>query len=157
MVKIFRRARRSSSMIILVGCVKTKVEFPTEAGKLYISPLFKKTVRFIQAEPECDDWFILSAKYGLIEKTKIIAPYELTLNSFSSPKLKEWAEDVFEEIKKRKLQDLHFYCGSRYHNAHLLRLLDEHLIRYHLPLLGKTLGQRLRYFNSLNQTKGFDL
>jgi hypothetical protein len=141
-------------MIALVGCVKTKIEVSAKAKDLYLSPLFKKTVSFIKSK-DYNDWFILSAKYGLIDKEAIIDPYELTLLSFSQEQLKEWSDWVFNEIKKRKLNDLHFYCGSKYHNEFILQSLKINNIRYSLPLKGLSLGQRLSYFNKQTRRKGF--
>lgn len=142
-------------MIALVGCVKLKTNHRAPAEQLYISPLFKKTIRFIKSQ-KYDDWFILSAKYGLIEKDKIIDPYELTLNNFSKLNLKKWSEIIFEEIKEKKLNHLSFFCGSKYHNEFLLNLLRQDKIDFNLPLFGLTLGQRLSFFNNVNfNNKGF--
>ncbi|MCK9544833.1 MAG: hypothetical protein M0R03_22700 [Novosphingobium sp.] len=143
-------------MIALVGCVKSKLTIPSPAKKIYISPLFKKAVSYIKKRGY-DNWFILSAKYGLLDKNKIIEPYELTLSSFSKDELKHWSDKVGDDIKKYRLNDLHFYCGSNYHNDFLLNFLKSNNIKYELPLLGLSLGQRLAFFNNENRvrTKGF--
>ena len=144
-------------MIALIGCVKTKLNVSgIRARDIYISPLFKKSVKFIESQ-KYEDWFILSAKYGLIEKEKIIDTYELTLSSFSINELKNWSQKIYCEIKDRKLDNLYFYCGSLYHNKFLLNLLQKDNIQYYLPLEKMSLGQRLSFFNKMNKNKGFFL
>jgi hypothetical protein len=54
---------RPSRRIGLVGCVKDKVNVPTKARDLYVSPLFVGRRRYV--ERTCDQWWILSAAHGL--------------------------------------------------------------------------------------------
>lgn len=66
-------------MIVFLSCVKTKQDHRCRADEMYISPLFKLSLRYAQSlNPR--KIFILSAKYGLLELNDIIDPYELTLN-----------------------------------------------------------------------------
>lgn len=65
--------------IILISCVKTKLDHPAKAEDLYISDLFVKNLTFAR-KLKPDYIFILSAKYGLLKLNDRIAPYEKTLN-----------------------------------------------------------------------------
>ena len=62
----------------IVGCSKTKAEQSCKAKDMFRgSTSFRYRVKY--AEKYLDDWMVLSAKYGLIHKDKIIDPYSLTL------------------------------------------------------------------------------
>ncbi|MGE7649199.1 DUF6884 domain-containing protein [Peribacillus frigoritolerans] len=67
--------------VALVSCTKLKVSYPCSAREMYQeSTLFKKAVKFIE-QHDYDDWFILSAEYGLLRQQNVIDPYDLTLNT----------------------------------------------------------------------------
>ena len=118
-----------------------------KAKDLYISTLFKKTIRFIENDNRFTNWYILSAKYGLIDKNEIIQAYDMTLLNFSNKELEIWSNSILIEIMKRKLDDLHFFCGEKYHNQYLLQLLELNGIKYTLPMKGLSLGKRLQYLS----------
>ncbi|MFJ7976654.1 DUF6884 domain-containing protein [Peribacillus sp. NPDC096379] len=42
--------------------------------------MFSKAVKYIE-QNNYDNWFILSAKYGLLSKEQMIVPYDLTLKN----------------------------------------------------------------------------
>ena len=66
----------------IIGCTKTKAKQPCEAQEMYSgSTLFNLKRQY--AEKYLDDWMVLSTKYGLILKDKIIEPYELCLETHS--------------------------------------------------------------------------
>ncbi len=66
-----------ASMIGLVACCKTKLAEPARAEELYCSPLFCKARAYCLARYR--RWFILSAKYGLVDPGHVISPYNCTL------------------------------------------------------------------------------
>jgi len=67
----------------IIGCTKTKAKQPCEAQEMYSgSTLFK--LKRLYADQYLDDWMILSSKYGLITKDKVIEPYELCLYKFNN-------------------------------------------------------------------------
>lgn len=68
-------------MIAFISCVKKKQNKSCMAKDLYCSPLFRSAYAY--AQKRADKIYILSAKYGLLKETDIIAPYNLTLNSMS--------------------------------------------------------------------------
>lgn len=70
-----------SFKISLVACLKTKLEKPAPARDLYQSPLFQKASAY--CERTYDRWFILSAKYGLLDPKFVIEPYDLSLKSMT--------------------------------------------------------------------------
>ena len=86
--------------IYLLSCVKTKLSKPSVAVDMYISPLFKKMLSYAQSK-EADEIFILSAEYGLLERSQVIDPYEKTLRTMKK-KEREMEEDGGRGIERRK-------------------------------------------------------
>jgi hypothetical protein len=122
----------------VVQCVKTKRRNAMEARDLYASPWFVKARRFV--EERCDRWFILSAKYGLVEPTAVIEPYEETLNTKSRAERREWARKVWAPLRERLKPDdrVTILAGKKYRED-LLPLIEVHGCRADIPM------QKLRY------------
>ena len=82
--------------LCLVSCVSAKKAYPARAKDLYVSPLFRKA-RSCAAALGCP-WYILSAKYGLVDPNETIEPYEKTLNTMRKDERREWAHGVLEAL-----------------------------------------------------------
>ena len=67
----------TKKIIVLVGCGKSKLAHAAPAKDLYTGPLFKKAMAY--AELVGDEWYILSAKHGLIHPDVVIEPYNETV------------------------------------------------------------------------------
>lgn len=67
-----------SPRIALVSCVKSKLATAARAVQLYTSPWFRACRRY--AERYADEWYILSAEYGVLCLEQIVTPYERSLN-----------------------------------------------------------------------------
>lgn len=64
--------------IIIVGCTKAKRTTTSPAGDLYdASPLYRKRRRY--AEQTGHRWAIMSARYGLVDPTADLDPYDYTI------------------------------------------------------------------------------
>ncbi|MDQ0201073.1 DUF6884 domain-containing protein [Neobacillus ginsengisoli] len=136
--------------IALVSCTKLKEEYPCEAKKLYSkSTLFKKAVNYIEAK-DYDDWYVLSAKYGLLSKDKVIEPYDVTLNKMNIRERKFWAESVLRDIVKIKPNEIDFYAGNKY-REHLIKPLRDIGILVNVPLEGKAIGEQLRFYTERHE------
>ena len=62
----------------LLACVKGKKVGHHKARDLYQSNLFKLGVEYLDLKT--DDWYILSAKYGLVHQNQLITNYDESLN-----------------------------------------------------------------------------
>ncbi|MEW6133592.1 MAG: DUF6884 domain-containing protein [Pseudomonadota bacterium] len=133
--------------VFLVSCVATKSAYPTIARDLYISTWFKKARRHV--EEAGLDWFILSAKYGLIHPGKQIEPYELTLNTMPIRERKAWANRVFQQIKEEipDRKKFVFLAGSKYREF-LLPLLEADGAQVRVPMIGLTQGRQMEWFDT---------
>ena len=129
-------------MIGLISCVKSKANKRCEAKDMYVSPLFK--YMYAYAKKRCKEVYILSAKYGLLSENDIISPYDLTLNTMSEFRKKEWGDKVMIQLSDRfdiKSTSFLFLGGANYIKYLRLPLLRQ-------PLKGLSLGYRLKYLKN---------
>lgn len=76
----------------LVACVSQKAAGPARARDLYRSDWFKKARAYVTAQS--GRWFILSALHGLVEPTRRIEPYNVTLATMTAAERRAWGERV---------------------------------------------------------------
>jgi hypothetical protein len=82
--------------IVLVACVSKKNPMPMPARDLYISDWFRKASAY--AMRMADEWYILSAKYGLVAPHTVIEPYDETLNRMPAAARRAWAKRVSKDL-----------------------------------------------------------
>jgi len=113
------------------------------------STLFKKATKYIEQQ-DYDDWFVLSAKYGLLRQLDVIEPYDRTLNNMKVSERKEWSKLVLRQIEDLGMDrsQMDFYAGSKY-REYLIPALEQEGISCNVPLEGKGIGEQLQYY-SLN-------
>ncbi len=122
------------------------------AQDIYCSPLFKKSREF--AERYCDDFFILSAKHGLLSKHHIVAPYDETLTRYNSDALATWGAALRKQIAAEFSRNTVFYmlAGSRY-IAPIKNGLKTEGYSLESPLEGLSLGNRLKRLNTWHRAE----
>ena len=130
----------------LISCVGKKRPSAIQARDLYDSALFAKSREFV--EQRCDSWFILSAKYGLIEPTAVIEPYEETLNTKSHRERDEWAEKVWAVLRHQLKPDDHvtILAGERYRESLVPRVI-EYGCHVDVPMQGLGIGRQLQWLS----------
>ncbi len=128
--------------IVLISCVSKKLEQSAPAKDLYISTLFRFCYEYAQSL--CPDKvFILSAKYGLVPTDKVIAPYNLTLNTMRSNGIREWSKGVIQDMKQCtdiENDEFIFLAGEKYRKY----LLPEIKV-YEIPMQGLKIGEQLAW------------
>lgn len=133
--------------IALISCVKTKAAKPCQAKDMYISPLFKYAYRY--AKQHADKVLILSAKYGLLQETDVISPYEKTLNNMSKRERKIWTIKVLSQLASQAdIDNDHFLilAGGGYRTY-----LCQKLKHYTVPLANVSFGNQLKFYKSCTQ------
>lgn len=132
------------SIVYLVSCVSKKRARPACAKNLYDSELFKKARLY--AEKSGHSWCILSAKYGLVEPSRVIAPYDVTLSSMPVDQRKRWARRVFAQLIRRfpNLNKVVFLAGAKY-REYLVQHMHLRNILVSVPMEGLRLGEQLRW------------
>ena len=135
----------------LVGCVKQKRKTKSRAKDLYTSDLFAKAREY--SEKHYDTWFILSAKYHLVQPETYVRPYDETLNDKTIAECKEWARQVFNQIADRfpdpKAVEFYFHAGSNYREF-LISLLVKAGYFCKVPLQGLKIGEQLAWYKEHN-------
>jgi hypothetical protein len=145
--------RPTPADIVLIGCVKQKLQQPAEARNLYTSPLFRKERAYAEAAGCL--WFILSAEHGLVVPTTVLEPYDLRLSSTPHDYRQRWGRRVVDQLREAvapltgKVIEVH--AGSAYTNAIREGLANEGVVVVE-PLQGLTMGERLAWYLRLTPT-----
>jgi len=109
---------------------------------MYISPLFEYEYWYAHKR-NADKIFILSAKYGLLEETDEIDPYNETLNKKSPNERKQWAKAILASLsQKADLQndEFIFLAGEKYWKD-----LIDGIRHYEIPPK-KPIGELLNFY-----------
>lgn len=109
--------------IAIIGCKRQKQDYTCPADEMYEKAFTYKAQRnFIKQA--YDDYFIFSSKYGIIHHTKIIEPYDITLQKVgtkyqvfreSNPFDEEFIKhSIAEFMEKQRNNTLHFHTTLAY-------------------------------------------
>ena len=132
----------------LVSCVKTKREEPATPKQLYTSHYFEKMRAY--TEQYHDDWWILSAKHGLLSPDgDPIEPYDETLNGAKVVKRREWAEMLTAQMEREGLLSddvtLVLHAGKDYYEE-LLPLIEDAGVTVEIPTKGLGIGEKQAWY-----------
>ncbi len=136
--------------VALVSCSASKLDRPAPARDLYSpSPLFRGASGWAEAREL--PWFVLSARYGLVDPDRVIEPYEQRLPAGLQGRQVRlrWAQGVTQGLYEQlgDLQGIVFeiHAGRDYINP-LKRLLERQGATVELPMAGMQIGQRLSWY-----------
>ena len=132
--------------LCLVSCVAKKLPNAAPAKDLYASDLFRKTRAL--AEAQGWPWFILSAKYGIVDPEQVIEPYEKTLNSMRIAERRDWAEGCLAALGPHLagVKSVVFLAGAKYREF-LNPALVSRGIEVHVPMEGLRIGEQLAWLD----------
>ena len=133
--------------IFLVSCVSKKRKGVLPAKDLYSSAWFLKAKTFVEMQQQ--SWYILSAKYGLLEPDSSIESYNITLKSLKVKERKAWALTVIEslETKESCVDEVVIFAG-KFYREFLVHSLGSFCGKVTVPLAGLRLGQQMSWFNA---------
>ena len=127
--------------LVIVTCVKEKLNGSFKAEDLYISDLFKKMRHFVEIYDY--DWRIISAKHGLIDPEDIIESYEdESLDQFKLLQGKQTTnlktkKDALRQIIREQLEPILkdynriiLMCGKNYRDVILPLLKEKKVVNY---------------------------
>jgi len=138
------------SQICLVACARKKTTHATRAESLYVSPLFKKSRRYALG---FDRWYILSAKYGVLEPSLVVEPYEMTLKQMTKKDRHAWSRRVARSIcNLTAASDRIVILAGLDYREELIPLLRDRKYIVDVPMKGLGIGQQLHWLDkqSLN-------
>ena len=132
--------------VALVSCVAAKRAHPAPAKDLYISPWFRKASRY--ADVVADDWHILSAEYGLVNKDDVIAPYEKTLKTMSSAARRVWGVRVSTVLRSKLTPgDTVVILAGELYREQIIDPIREWGCHVLVPLEGLLIGEQLSWLD----------
>ena len=153
-------------VIYLISCVKEKRSSPSPARDLYTSRLFecsKELVTFsitvLRQQGVKAEWFILSAKYGLVHPDEVLAPYNVTLNDMDLRERRNWGLKAYKELKHHLEREsspedvcIIFLAGKKYRDFLMKWLQDDGYMVVNAWEGLRGIGYVLRW---CNETLGF--
>jgi uncharacterized HhH-GPD family protein len=83
--------------VILVGCSASKASVSAAARELFTGQRFKKARAYAQDSHK--HWYVLSAKWGLLDPETVIAPYDVYLGGQPPPYQRAWGEWVATQLE----------------------------------------------------------
>jgi hypothetical protein len=133
-------------VVVLVSCVSKKADEATQARNLYISTWFKKASEY--ARKFGDQWFILSAKYGLVDPRMVIEPYDQTLKDMKVCERRAWAKGVISDLLPRLGDsDTIVFLASKLYREFLIGPLSKSGMNIEIPMEGLSIGKQLQWLN----------
>ena len=126
----------------LIACCSLKAETKTKAAYIYQSQLFRLSKLWM--EQQGLDWWVLSAKYGWLNKNTIIEPYNLTLNTMNTKQRQQWSQYVQRQLLYEFGAKTLFVvlAGEKY-------LLPLKSFQHTLPLGRLPIGKRLQRLKAM--------
>lgn len=133
--------------VLLIGCVKGRLDRAAPAKELYDSSYFRKMRAY--AERSGAPWFILSAEHGLVRPDQWLEPYDCYLADMSGDFRRAWGEKVVSQLHDALGHlaglSVEVHAGGTYVDtigpalrSRGVRLLD--------PLRGLSIGRRLSWY-----------
>ncbi len=134
--------------IALVSCSSAKAANAAPAAELYVSDWFVKARAYAQ-QSRFDRWFILSAKYGLLDPQRVIEPYDRDLRKCSARGRRLWAACVHDDLADRDLvpSKITILAGALYRRP-LVHFLEESGCAVEVPLGNLGIGRQLSWLKA---------
>lgn len=133
--------------IVLVSCVSKKREVPAPAQDLYLSDWFLKASAY--AKEIGDQWFILSAKYGLLAPDIVIEPYDVTLKTLPVHARRSWAVKVIQDLKPILTSgDTVIFLAGETYRENLITPIQNRGCKISIPMQGLRIGEQMQWLNS---------
>jgi hypothetical protein len=132
--------------IVLVSCVSQKRTVPSTAQDLYLSSWFLNASAY--AKRVGDQWFILSAKYGLLAPDKVIEPYNVTLKTMPVRSRRLWAVGVIRDLVRilSSGDTVVFLAGDAY-RENLIVPIQNMGCQISIPMQGLRIGEQMQWLN----------
>ena len=131
-------------VIYIVQCVSKKRKTPQPARNLYTSQLFKNASAY--AEKISDEWFIISAKYGLVRPSDLLEPYDVTLKDMSAFERSQWAQRIFSDLKPclQNTDKVVMLAGVIYRKD-LVQMIEGLGCKVEIPMIGLRIGEQVSW------------
>ncbi len=141
-VMIEQQARQpevKARKFLLLALAGAQLRYPAPARKLCTSTWFRLARAYAESQ-DCP-WLLLSAKYGLVNPTEVISPYQLDVTHMGVRQRTSWAQRIGDQAR-RKLpysEQIVLVAGMKYCDC-LLPHLSELAEQVYTPLAGLSVG-----------------
>lgn len=132
--------------IAILGCSSSKIDTLSQAHQLYNGCYFRCCYKYAKALLETnniDKFYILSAKYHVVEENDILQPYNISLRQFNKKQKEEWSNIVLNQLKDKGINteedEFIFLYGKTYYDG-----LLPYIKHYSLPFDGIEITQRMK-------------
>jgi hypothetical protein len=137
-----------TNAIVLISCVRSKLDHRAPARSLYTSAWFCKARDLVEASGA--RWFLLSALYGLVAPNTPIDPYDHTLNTVGVADRRKWADGVLAKLipeigNERRIVIL---AGQRYREF-LIEPLRHRGLQVDVPMERLRQGEQLAWLSEV--------
>lgn len=132
-------------MIIFISCTKKKKDHKCTAREMYSASAWFRGAYSYAITLNPSKIYILSAKYGLLEPTDVIEPYEKSLITEKDKEIRNWSRMVFAQMEKKQInkgEEAIFICGKNYR-----KYLRNYFTKSSAPFEHMAIGQQLSFFN----------
>lgn len=116
----------------------------------YKSPLFIKSLQY--ARENYQRFYFYNAKDGLLLPDQIMAPYDVSIKTFSLQKKKDWGKMVIESLLtfENNHDKVIYLHGGLVYRKFLQPELISHGFEYEVPLEGLGIGKQLKWYDEKN-------
>lgn len=138
----------SSADVVLVGCSSRKASSARPAAELFTGAAFTKARELARRGPA--PWYVLSAKFGLLDPAEVVAPYDVYLADQPRTYRTAWGAWVVAQLAQRHelagtVVEVH---AGRDYCEPLAAPLAASGATLSEPLAGLGLGERLAWYGS---------
>lgn len=139
--------------LVLIPCVKSKLQTEAPAKDLYISAYFTKCRRYAESVPN-SEWCILSALFGLVKPDQILPPYNYCLDKRDPKSCRHWAVKVRDAIAKNYAppRNVIVIAGELYRD-NLVPQLEAIGYSVKVPALGLGIGKQMQWLDQQASSK----
>lgn len=125
----------NASVVLLVSCGKRKSAVSCQAKDMYNSDRFQKLKLF--AENFGLQWYILSAKYGLLPPDRVIDPYDMCLSSCTIEYQQKWASNIIAQFSNYHKDTVFVVAANSDYSRYIVPLLTDAGFRVAAPFVDK--------------------
>jgi hypothetical protein len=153
-----------AEVVVVVACVKGKLDRPAKAKDLYQSDWFYKARKF--AELEGDRWSVLSALHCLVDSETVVAPYDVSVSApvskggLNASERREWVSRCAAQLEAETPRvvvtavRVRFVvlAGRRYRKA-----FEASSVEWEAPLAGLGIGDQKRWLKQFAEQAAQDV
>lgn len=153
-------------IVYLLGCGSKKrpAGWSGAAEDLYTGSLFKAKQAF--ANRVGARWWIVSAKYGLLDRSTIVQPYDLTVGDLDRCSRSLWALKIAQDClvalcwdgsswsEDPQNFDIHLHMGREYADPTEVSLRTAGFVSVLRPVEGLGQGEQMRWYSEDRDIRG---